>query len=91
MPLRAQETNDPSLSIWPNPTSGDLTLRLSPDKGKVDAVQVLDLWGRVLTTQYPAFGNNGLSLSIADLPPGIYFVRCLRNGVDIGAAKVVKQ
>lgn len=91
MPVRVQEVNEPMVSVWPNPTSGELTVQLPVGRGMMDAVQVFDLWGRVVTAEYLMIEYSSFKVSIAALPPGVYFLKCLKNGKVMGSAKVVKQ
>ncbi|MEO6037563.1 MAG: T9SS type A sorting domain-containing protein, partial [Saprospiraceae bacterium] len=90
LPVGVHEAIGRPVSLWPNPTSGELHLRL-PGGGSVDALQIFDLWGRLVKTAYPAAGEEPPSCSIAELPPGVYFVKCRQNGGTTGVAKVVKQ
>lgn len=61
-----------SMLLFPNPTSGELTLRSAATKPSI--VRILDIQGRVLKTQtLPAFNGNA-NIDTAGLPKGLYMV-----------------
>lgn len=91
LPLRVQEAFGRPVLLWPNPTSGELSIRLPSDNDSPDALQIFDLCGRACKTEYLRLENNCARFSIEDLPPGVYFIKCLKNGETVGVAKVVKQ
>ena len=91
LPLRVQEAFGRPVLLWPNPTSGELSIRLPSDNDSPDALQIFDLCGRACKTEYLRLENNCARFSIEDLPPGVYFVKCLKNSETVGVAKVVKQ
>jgi len=87
------------INIYPNPTSGQLTI----ENGQmtIKSVEIYDMMGeRCLTTlthpQPPltgalAFAQRGLSVDVSSLAPGIYFVRIKDARDNITARKFVKE
>ncbi|MGB3079213.1 MAG: T9SS type A sorting domain-containing protein [Saprospiraceae bacterium] len=64
------------VSIYPNPTTGVLTLKLGEqwlDKGQVD-ISIVDQYGRVCLTDHFAARDRIRTLSLTDLAGGIYFL-----------------
>ncbi len=64
------------VSIYPNPTSRVLTLKLGEqwlDQGQID-ITIVDQYGRVLLTDHFSASDRIRTLSLADLSGGIYFL-----------------
>jgi len=80
-----------SFHIFPNPSSGRLTLQTKGIQLKAAQFQILDLWGRKIYTGKLPNGQPNYELSIASLPPGIYFVKLLDRGELLWVHKVIKQ
>jgi hypothetical protein len=58
------------VKIYPNPASSELIIQL--EEGKSATVQVLDLLGKVLTTD--KFEGTKLILQVSNLPEGLYII-----------------
>ncbi len=59
------------VSLWPNPTSGELTVSL--DEGRVVQLSVFDAVGRaVLREDYQNLLSKGVKISLQGLPSGVY-------------------
>ena len=70
---------DESLFVYPSPTTGHLTVvSAKPLDKKVEVVSAL---GQTLLTRKPSAGQTFLHLDVADLPNGVYFIKC---GTKIG-------
>ncbi|MBI5916724.1 MAG: T9SS type A sorting domain-containing protein, partial [Bacteroidetes bacterium] len=80
-----------AIRLFPNPTSGRLTLEFTGATPKAGTVQILDLYGRQLISQALLPGEQSHSFSIAALSAGMYFVQVLEDGVPVWTRKVVKQ
>ena len=91
LPVAAPEAPQPPLLLRPNPTTGSFVLTLPADAGPADAVQIFDLYGRLLWTGQPPSGAQEITGSLAGLPPGVYVVEYRQNGQVLGRAKIVKQ
>ncbi|MEM7573205.1 MAG: PQQ-dependent sugar dehydrogenase [Bacteroidota bacterium] len=86
-------TGDPSLlNVFPNPSEGDLNIRLqSAEAGPVNA-QLFDLAGRLLSERNWDFGVADFqsAWSLGELPAGTYQLRLTRNGQSWQQSIVIK-
>ena len=87
--------NEPERSsgirLFPNPTSGNLTIEFTAAVPTMGSVHVFDIYGRVIAKHNLYAGEKQQILSIAMLPAGVYFVKILSNGMPIWVKKIVKQ
>lgn len=83
--------NEDNIRIYPNPTSGDLTLEFRGTTPKAGAVQILDLLGRTLRTETLLPGRQQHQLRFAGLPAGVYFVKITDEGTPIFMEKIINQ
>jgi len=74
-----QDALVPSLSLYPNPTTGPIHLVISPlNPGLSCTVQMLDLQGRLLLEHAQLPGSEGkITLDTSTLAPGLYLCRTL--------------
>jgi len=92
-PDAIDEIVDPSsLSIYPNPSNGQFTLRLNSlvdDNIKID---VADVSGKlVYSREYKcSIGINKLSVDIKDLASGVYNVSIIKNNNSLSRKLVIK-
>lgn len=77
------QKTDVAVSIFPNPSTGNANIVL----GTTDAadVQIVDVQGRIVSTQHKAAGQNFVSINIAQA--GLYFVKVTTKD---GASNVQK-
>lgn len=77
-----------ALSLYPNPTSGNLTIQLLNDNENDAIVLVFDLTGKaVVNTRFAATkGQNLFNIDLTGNAKGIYFVE-----VNTGAERMVKK
>lgn len=89
------KTDDPkqghNIHLFPNPTTGELTLRFDGATPKKGQLQLLDLYGRVVQQEPLVEGRTEASFNLATLPAGIYFVRISNTGEMLWTGKVIKQ
>ncbi len=85
-PLQGQ-----GIRLFPNPTTGELTLEFKGQIPKAGSVQILDLLGRTLRTETLLPVSQAHQLSIATLPAGFYLVKVTEGGEPVWIEKVVKQ
>ncbi len=81
---------DPFFKVYPNPTSGSITLELSvePVESVVSARCYDDMGSLILEKEYHSGKRHELSL--AGHAPGIYLLRVRMNG-ETGFKKIIKQ
>ena len=82
--LRAQSSARPELSVFPNPTTGLLTIR---SVSEADVLIVNELGKTVKTLHLISSHDNAVDVS--DLASGIYFVTGSKNGEFINQKLVV--
>lgn len=76
--------------LIPNPTPGPVTLRFEGVLLKNTKLQIFDLWGRSVLAESLAAGVEEHTLSLAELPAGVYLIRIWEEGVPIWVEKLVK-
>ena len=78
--------------VYPNPTTDVFTIKVDIEAGTTAKVEVIDLTGKLVSTQTAKADTNGLEtqVDINTLPQGIYFVK-VYAGNAVYTAKVVKQ
>lgn len=80
-----------SATLFPNPTSGDMTLEFGKTLESDAQIFVIDLMGRTVQQVVVGMGKTSQSLSIGHCPSGIYLVQGLSNGKPIWSGRVVKE
>jgi hypothetical protein len=75
---------DHTISIYPNPTAGDLTLNIDIEEDVAVKVNVLDMDGKLVRTfSYDlAKGSNIQTLDTSDLPGGTYTLQILNDNKE---------
>jgi hypothetical protein len=76
------------IQIFPNPTQERVSIRSEATKS-IHTLQILDLCGKTLQTLSPTLAEKEFSLSLKDLPKGIY-IFALHVGKQVVYKKVVK-
>lgn len=78
VPVNAEQQEKTLLSLYPNPTRGDIIIRYSHED-RITSVSVTDMKGKAvdiaLLLQGIRFPATSFTLSTASLPTGIYYVR----------------
>jgi hypothetical protein len=74
--------------IFPNPTAGNLNVRIPGIEGQVD-IRVIDMYGRPVMQRNTSAVNTRLNIS--GLPSGVYMVNVSRNGKEIFSTKIMKE
>ncbi|MDA0912927.1 MAG: M43 family zinc metalloprotease [Bacteroidetes bacterium] len=78
-----------SVLAFPNPTTGQLSIRIEMEAGNGYEVSLMDGTGRVV--YYENVGSaNLVSLDLGGLPVGLYFVQ-VSNGMDVQMTRVIKE
>lgn len=75
--------------LFPNPTTELLNLRGLDDLNLL-RVELLDLSGKLLYSEMPSDDGDGYTLDVADLSPGLYFIR-LHSDDGVSSKKFIKQ
>ncbi|MCB9314640.1 MAG: T9SS type A sorting domain-containing protein [Lewinellaceae bacterium] len=77
--------------VFPNPTTGTVTLEIGPEPLRNGQVRVVDFSGRLLFYEKIPPGQDNPVFSLAALPSGLYFIQVLEDGVPVWVGKVVRQ
>ena len=86
-----QRVDPRNIQLFPNPTTGDLTVRFAGTPLRAGNMQIVDLWGRIVAKEVLPPGQQEYTSSIAALPAGVYFVRVLEDGLPVWSQRVVKH
>ena len=78
-----------SLTAYPNPTSDNLTLRISDVAISNLSYQLYDMQGRLL--QHKKITGHKVSIKMSTLVPAIYFMKVFRNKIPIKTFKIIKN
>jgi PKD repeat protein len=84
------EINSDNISIYPNPTSGELFVDLGNIDNTFNQIQLLDLTGRVISTYSTDKDIKLYTLSTGSLSNGIYTVKIIGKEGSI-SKKIIKQ
>ena len=81
--LQPQETppcTSVEFSYFPNPAREQITIEAIGCDSQIEAVQIVDLWGRLITTVAPREDN---SIYIGELSQGLYVFKVLLAGRNL--------
>lgn len=68
-----EENSENELTIYPNPTDGQLNIQLGDLQNEVTSVELRDVTGRVIAVVYPTSSN--VQFNLSNESAGIYFIR----------------
>lgn len=91
-PTRITPALSPSFSLFPNPSTGMITLELEAEQQEAAVITVRDMMGKQVQkrTWQVQPGENRLDLSLADLAPGMYLIS-LQQESGISSSKVRRE
>lgn len=75
------------LTYYPNPTPDDMIVEALGCDVKIEAMQLIDVWGRVITTMSPAKNNK---VQLGDISPGAYFIKVFFTNSETETIKIAK-
>lgn len=79
---------DAELTVWPNPTTGEVTVTLPTHAG---AVIVTDMLGReVLRREGPQVNGGSVKISLAGLADGVYMLQ-VRSAAGVYKQRIIKR
>jgi hypothetical protein len=79
------------MHLFPNPSSGIVTMELSDAIGSDAQVRVINLHGQQVHTDIISAGIRQHTLDISHLPAGVYWVSVHRDGGEVYGGKLVVQ
>ncbi|MEE4177140.1 MAG: T9SS type A sorting domain-containing protein [Bacteroides sp.] len=78
------------LEVYPNPSRGEISLRLSRTLPGPCYIELYDMAGQSILSAFPFHGD--CTLSLGQHPPGLYLIRLLdKNGRTLQIRKIVLQ
>jgi hypothetical protein len=80
-----------SIQIYPNPTNGMFSLYFTGTVPQNGSLQVVNGEGKTVFERRLIPQKWQYPVTIAALPPGVYFVKIINDGVPVWVEKVVKQ
>ncbi len=75
------------LTYYPNPTHDEMIVEALGCDTKIESMQLIDVWGRILTTISPAKNNK---VYLGDVSPGVYFIRVFLTNAQTESIKIAK-
>jgi hypothetical protein len=80
-----------ALSVYPNPSNGDVRMNISSDKSELAQVRVMDLAGNVVyqTNTQLRVGNNNVALDL-NLAAGVYLIDVQAKAAHVNSKLVVE-
>lgn len=75
------------LTYYPNPTRDDMTIQALGCDIKIQMMQLIDLWGRIISTINPTKNNKVL---LGDISPGVYFIKVFLTNSETETIKIAK-
>ena len=81
--------NVASVSVYPNPTNGQMTIKYFIPKNEEAEFAIYDMAGKKLSAYRLTGENNQLTISESDLHAGIYFYNVISNGQIVKQDKIV--
>ncbi|MEM6397463.1 MAG: S8 family serine peptidase [Bacteroidota bacterium] len=90
--LRSRFGGEDEWAVYPNPSSGLMTLKYSPETlSNHFSIQVSDLHGKVLYTEELSISNSSAILDLNHLQTGVYLVQFRDKGKSLKTLRWVKQ
>ncbi|MBC8147767.1 MAG: T9SS type A sorting domain-containing protein [Bacteroidetes bacterium] len=90
--IKETTKNNPGITVFPNPTTDNLTLKVSastPLSNQITDYRLYDISGKLLETK--KLTNNETIISTANLPSGTYFLKVVSDDKEIKTFKIVKN
>lgn len=72
---------------YPNPAKDIITIEAYGCEVRIESMEILDLWGRLLTTVTPTKDHQ---VNLGDLAQGVYLVKVKLTNNDVHSISVVK-
>lgn len=85
------KTNLKELKLYPNPTTGDVNIKISATEATSGTLSINNLAGQELKSVQLADIRQGVKIDISDLPAGIYLVTLLTNDGDKITRRVIRE
>jgi hypothetical protein len=90
-PARLSHDSDASNdlgTLYPNPTTGNTTYRITLKKGNTGTLEIYDAVGKQLLSYHLQQGDNELEIQSASFSSGMYTCKLKLNGSFVSASKL---
>jgi hypothetical protein len=77
--------------VFPNPTKGELTVQLAQSLEGTTTISVMDISGKLIEKQVFTATESTLTLSLAHLISGVYFIQLTTPNGQSSPVKVYKN
>jgi hypothetical protein len=84
-----QQLNRASVSVFPNPNNGNMTVNYSLPNAREASLELFDSYGRLISDRPLDLNKTTAILSESFLPNGIYQVQIITDGTRVSRSKVV--
>lgn len=86
------ELNIITFDVFPNPTTGPLTIKWNNTNVKITDVQIYDLTGSLMSNiSKNNRGDSNVELNISNLSTGIYMLRFVTSENEVISRKIIKK
>ncbi len=79
------------VKIYPNPTSQNMKVQISPFPLRKGKVNIVDVSGKVLISEKMPADREEHTIMLAHLPSGLYFVQVFENDILVWIDKIVRD
>ena len=80
------------LQIYPNPTTGIVTIRLSPATCSLSPeIQVFDMYGKLVETFHETSLQQTAHINLSHYASGVYIIKVVNRGTPVSIGKIVKK
>ncbi len=76
-----------AFNYYPNPARDIIVIEAYGCEVKIESMDIIDLWGRLLTTAKPTRNNE---LNLGDLAQGVYLIKIKLTNQDVHTISIVK-
>ena len=81
-----------NLQLFPNPTTGIVTICLSPETCSLNPeIQVFDMYGKLVETFHETSLQRTGRIDLSRYSPSVYIIKAVSNGKTVAIGKVVKK
>lgn len=87
----AAETGNISISTYPNPVKNILLIESQESLSSNTGVLISDITGKVLRSSSKKIGDNIISINVANLSKGVYFLRVTTEAGQVSTSRFIKD
>ncbi len=87
-PVSVPNNSPVTFSVFPNPTSQYVTIKLNDDSYNFDKVMIYDMYGKLLKIY--TSGQNSNVIDLSSFAPGVYVLHLVSGSKILGISKIVK-